>query len=696
MSRWIRALYHVFLRLAGKDPQAVAVTFFSGETEQCRRVLNEIRQLLPERRHFVVSLEPVDVPGDVWLFQLRPAPPGELYLQLRRALRPWRIGMAAVLFDSRTEGRDLRVAAFLLAPTKILAYNRLLERHHLHWRTPLASFLFWRGVPLDRIWLRPRWLWPRRRDRSVTHSTYREIEGRPWSPARARVAVVTPYFPWPLSHGGAVRIYALLREAAVEFDIVLFAFVESETEPDVGPLPNLCARIVLVRKNRYREPRWSTLNPPEAGEYDSPGMRRALAELLPRFGAPVLQAEYTQLAVYRPDILVEHDITWDLYQQIHSREQSLSSWWNLYRWRRFEQKALRAARRVIVMSEKDRELAATTKAVVIPNGVDLERFQPSLETPGRKLLFVGSFRHFPNLVALRFFLEEIWPLLRDVSLTVVGGPAARQYLDGSGLAALPPGVTLHEFVADVAPLYQESNLAVVPTLVSAGTNLKVLEAMAMRRAIVSTPSGCAGIGLVHGESVWIAESARSFAEGIELLLDDFELRERIAAAARRLAERNYSWRRIGRAQRALFREFSPSPLVIRLATEEDIPAIGRLQDASREASQWNPEDYLRHRTLVAELSGAVAGFVAFREVAVDEIEVLNLVVAPDSRRQGVARRLMETVIEQDCTNLFLEVRESNIPARKLYESLGLLVQGRREHYYHDPPEDAIVMALRKC
>jgi ribosomal-protein-alanine acetyltransferase len=425
-------------------------------------------------------------------------------------------------------------------------------------------------------------------------------------------------------------------------------------------------------------------------------MRRALAELLPRFGAPVLQAEYTQLAVYRPDILVEHDITWDLYQQVHSREQSLSSWWNLYRWRRFERKALRGARRVVIMSEKDRELAATPRAVVVPNGVDLDRFRPSPETPGRRLLFVGSFRHFPNLVAFRFFLEEIWPRLKDVSLTVVGGPGARQYADSSGLAPLPAGVTLHEFVGDVVPLYREANLAVVPTLVSAGTNLKVLEAMAMRRAIVSTPSGCAGIGLVHRESAWIAESARSFAEGIELLLEDVLLRERVAAAARRLAERNYSWRKIGLVQRELLRTFSRSPLVIRAATEADLPSIARLQDASREASQWNPKDYLRHRVLVAQLGDAAVGFVAFREVAADEVEVLNLVVAPESRRQGVARRLMEAVMKQNFTNLFLEVRESNSAARKLYESLGLLVQGRRPHYYHDPPEDAIVMALRKC
>jgi hypothetical protein len=90
--------------------------------------------------------------------------------------------------------------------------------------TPVASWLFLRGVPLDRIWLRPRWLAPWKRDRSVFPSGFRIFEGRPLSHLRPRVAILSPYCPYPLSHGGAVRIFHLLREGAKHFDIFLFTF----------------------------------------------------------------------------------------------------------------------------------------------------------------------------------------------------------------------------------------------------------------------------------------------------------------------------------------------------------------------------------------------------------------------------------------------------------------------------------------
>jgi polysaccharide biosynthesis protein PslH len=105
----------------------------------------------------------------------------------------------------------------------------------------LASFLFWRGVPLDRIYLRP-WWWPwPKRERSVTPGGYRVLEGRACSPERRRVAVLSPYFPFPLSHGGAVRIFNLLREIAREFDVELFAFTDSDDEPDTRRYWNSCA-----------------------------------------------------------------------------------------------------------------------------------------------------------------------------------------------------------------------------------------------------------------------------------------------------------------------------------------------------------------------------------------------------------------------------------------------------------------------
>src|SRR5439155_407546 len=146
----------------------------------------------------------------------------------------------------------------------------------------------------------------------------------------------------------------LLREMAKEFDISLISFITEG--PELAPILEFCARVVLVEKPRYRDPRWCTLLPPEVHEFRSPAMRRAIDEERRWFDYEMLQVEYTQLAEYGGDILVEHDVTFDLFQQIARRERTLSAWWDAYRWRRFERRAVRRFRRVVVMSEKDAEI----------------------------------------------------------------------------------------------------------------------------------------------------------------------------------------------------------------------------------------------------------------------------------------------------------------------------------------------------
>jgi glycosyltransferase involved in cell wall biosynthesis len=286
-------------------------------------------------------------------------------------------------------------------------------------------------------------------------------------------------------------------------------------------------------------------------------MQQALIEERRAFGYETLQVEYTQLAEYAGDILVEHDITFDLFTQIARRQRTLSAAWDVFRWRRFETRAWRRFRSVVAMSPKDAEMVGTG-SVVIPNGVDLARFRGAPEEAGERLLFIGSFRHFPNVAAYRFFTGEVWPLLRDkfpqMSLTVVAGgdylTSWRAFAD-SPEPAPDPRIRLLGFVSDVRPLYVESNLVLVPTTVSAGTNVKVLEAMAMERAVVSTTSGCAGLGLLHGHSVWVADSAVAFAAAVATLINDFERRQQMARAAYGVAQRNFDWTAIGEKQRAL-------------------------------------------------------------------------------------------------------------------------------------------------
>jgi ribosomal protein S18 acetylase RimI-like enzyme/glycosyltransferase involved in cell wall biosynthesis len=469
-----------------------------------------------------------------------------------------------------------------------------------------------------------------------------------------------------------------------------------------------CSKVILAPKPRYREPRWSTLLPPEVHEYRSPVMSRLLARMRREHSLRLMQTEYTQLASYGGDVLVEHDVTYDLYRQVHEGvrsggARSLASWWDLWRWRRFERRALGRYRSVVAMSAKDVALLGVPQAREIPNGVDLDRFRPVAERPGRRLLFIGSFRHFPNVAAYRFFVEEVWPLLAgefpDMTLTVVAGfDPLTFWRAATGTNAPRPEerIQLLEFVRDVRPLYKEATLVLVPTPVSAGTNVKVLEAMAMERAVVSTSCGCAGLGLEHGTSVWIADDGPSFAAGVRRLLSDEPLRRGIARAARLQAQQHFSWKRLGAGQRALWAELLGTSVAVREARRDDLPRISAIQAASPGAATWAPEDYLPYGCIVAVGEERVLGFIAFRPTGDGEAEILNLAVAPESRLQGVATLLVEEVVTRRPGTLFLEVRSSNSAARNFYQKLGFSEVGLRRGYYQSPDDDGIVMRLQSC
>jgi ribosomal protein S18 acetylase RimI-like enzyme len=248
----------------------------------------------------------------------------------------------------------------------------------------------------------------------------------------------------------------------------------------------------------------------------------------------------------------------------------------------------------------------------------------------------------------------------------------------------------------VRPLYEDATLVLVPTPVSAGTNVKVLEAMAMERAVVSTSCGCAGLGLEHGTSIWIADDAAGFAAGVRRLLADEPLRRGMARAARLHAERHFSWRRLGTAQRALWADLLGTAVTIRDAQRDDLPQISAIQAASPEASAWAPEDYLSYGCLVCVGGDRVLGFIAFRQTGGWEAEILNLAVRPESRRQGVATQLVEEVVARRPGALFLEVRSCNAAARNFYQKLGFTEVGLRRGYYQSPADDGIVMRLQSC
>ena len=381
------------------------------------------------------------------------------------------------------------------------------------------------------------------------------------------VLIASPYLPYPLSHGGAVRMFNLMRGASETAGLILVAFVD-EPAPPPEALLKICREIVLVRRHgtHYRR---DTPRPDMVEEFDSATFRACLKQAVHQWKPRIAQLEFTWMAQYaeacRPakTILVEHDITFDLQKQLledpHLSEAArLELRDQAAKWVAFETSAWKDVDCVVTMSARD--TAAVTGAPMVeclPNGVDCERFAPdNAEPEPRRLLLIGSFAHVPNLLALEFFLKEVWPRLGPgYTLHVIAGSRHEYYLDyfrnRVALDLAQPGIELEGFVADVRGAYRRAAIVLAPLTASAGTNIKVLEAMAMGKAIVSTPAGVNGLDLSPGQDFLLAQRAEEFASGVEALAADRERRIAIEQAARETALR-YDWRGIAARQRDLY------------------------------------------------------------------------------------------------------------------------------------------------
>jgi glycosyltransferase involved in cell wall biosynthesis len=345
-------------------------------------------------------------------------------------------------------------------------------------------------------------------------------------------------------------MYNLMRRATVSVDQILICFVENLTPPP-PELTEICCEVVMVRR-RGTHALPSTDRPDTVEEFDSPGFHEALIQTVAKWQPQIAQLEFTQMAIYASDccpaqtVLVEHDITYDLYAQMLAQQEEWENRRQYQRWRAFETAAWRAVNRVVTMSEKDRALVPD--AVVIPNGVDLERFRPSCRpAEPRLVLFIGSFAHRPNVLAVEFFLREVFPLLKDVTLHVIAGQRHEQFWD-----LRYAGVEVEGFVPDVRPAYERAGVVVAPLVVSAGTNIKIMEAMAMGKAIVSTSAGIHGLDLRSGEDLIVSDPPEEMAAAISALLDSPERREALERQARRTAEERFGWDIIAETQRELY------------------------------------------------------------------------------------------------------------------------------------------------
>jgi polysaccharide biosynthesis protein PslH len=391
----------------------------------------------------------------------------------------------------------------------------------------------------------------------------------------ARVLFVTSRLPFPPTEGHQLRAWHLLRAAAKVHQVTLLSL----RRPDEKRLPESLPGIQLEAIDQIDLP--SLKLPHRIAGLTLRGLLPGQTLLDLRYRPPALQRRFDQLVnqtdLVHLDILAVAGLLKRVPEGVptvvnaHNVESLLASKHiaietrRMHRWmlrlkhrglEDFERLACARAGRVLACSQQDAErllaLAPDCQVSVVPNGVDLEVFRPGRpenEQAG-SMVFVGHMGWFPNRDGVEHFIAEILPLLKqrpDLHLEVIG---RKQNL--SAPKAEAGRVHFAGFVDDLQARVQRAAVFIVPLRAGSGTRLKILEAMAMGKAIVSTRIGAEGIGLVDGDSACLADTPVEFAAAIDRLLDNPELRHRLGQRARLLAEQHYGWTVIGERLLAIY------------------------------------------------------------------------------------------------------------------------------------------------
>lgn len=374
------------------------------------------------------------------------------------------------------------------------------------------------------------------------------------------ILILSPFFPYPLTQGGKIRVFNIIKYLSWHHRITLACLSEEEVV-DYGPLKDYCEGILVTRRRSSAVKdllKFLTGPAPfNCVRYSSAELEQNLLNFSKIKSFDLVQVEFSMMWQYAhifkeaPVILDSHNIEADNVRQIGNISGNPLQRF-LYRveerrLREKEEQAWTECSLCLAVSEKEREKIAsgsnTGNVFTIPNGVDLERFEYAQGNgPGNKVLFMAGLDYKPNLDSILFFLKEIFPIVRsktsDVTLDIVGRRLWKVR------AYKTEGVEFHEDVPDVLPFFKNAAMLVVPLRQGAGTRIKILEAMASGLPVVSTSKGCEGLEVLNEKHLLVADAPGSFASAVLRLSKDGALRSFVAGNARKLVEERYSWEKI--------------------------------------------------------------------------------------------------------------------------------------------------------
>jgi glycosyltransferase involved in cell wall biosynthesis len=374
----------------------------------------------------------------------------------------------------------------------------------------------------------------------------------------------------PVHSGGDIRSYNITRQLSRRHELTFLSYYDGKPDAEyeqqlVACFPGaVCVCAGKADTSSFARgvdyvAHLPSPYPYAVGRFGSAPVRQKLSDWYQQRRFDVAICDFLDAAVNFPreltfpSVLFQHNVEseiWRRYAETESNPLKRQVYAVEFRkMLRYERNAVRKFHHVIAVSDHDRSLMEAwvegSRITVVPTGVDLEQYQPDFERKPAApvVVFVGAMDWEPNVDAMEYFCGEVWPLVRaqapDAKLRIVGrNPGERT----SQLASNSVEITGR--VPSVAEHLREASVVVVPLRIGGGTRLKIYEAMAAGKAVVSTSVGAEGLDVRHGRNIVLADSSQPFADAVATLLRDHSLRRRYERAAAELAAQ-YDWCVIG-------------------------------------------------------------------------------------------------------------------------------------------------------
>ena len=345
-----------------------------------------------------------------------------------------------------------------------------------------------------------------------------------------------------------------IRLLAEKHSVRVISFVEDDEEMKLlKSLDPICESVTPVQRIADFGAHWFSLIPFTIREFGTSEMHKAVDDAIRKKKVDIIQCEYLQMAQYRRpgvfSILTAHEAySANAYRGFQNANDPVEKLRLFSRWMamlNYEISMCNKFDRVVTMTKEDatylRSYAHQANIRDIPIGIDAEYFKPSDDFCERPLeiLFIGNFRHTPNVEAASFLLKEIAPSFPNLQFVIAGS-----YLPDSLDKA--PNAVFPGYIADTRQLFRGFNtIFAAPLFSGTGQRVKLLEAFAMGAPVITTSVGAAGFPIVNGNEVIIADTAPDFRAAVTAMTSSADLRQRLGRKARQMILDHFTWDRLG-------------------------------------------------------------------------------------------------------------------------------------------------------